>query len=419
MYQNYHRHSHYSNVILTDSVATNEDYAKRAAELGHTILSSCEHGMMGNVRECYDLAKKYNLKWRYVAEVYFVKDRLAEDANGLRDRKNCHMILAAKTEKGMGDLNEVISEANISGYYYRPRIDMELLMRLDPKDVFVTTACIAGVWGYGYSENKETGEWKFDWTEPDKIVRQLHAHFGNSFMLEVQCHPDEKQKVLNAHILELYRSDGIPIIAGMDSHFICPEDKALRDLRLEANHLVYADEGMWFMDYPSDEEAYQRFVDQGILSPAQIQEALDNTNVFLEFEDIEFDKGKKLPTIYPNLTQEERNEKYRQLVTSKWDEYKKNVPQDKWPEYEAGINYEMDVITSTNTSDYFLLDYEWIRKAKEMGGQLTKTGRGSAPSFFTNTLLGFSSIDRFALPITMYPDRFISADRLKAGSLPD
>lgn len=487
---NYHKHDDISNILLTDSVAKLEDYAKRAVELGHTILSSCNHGTPGNYRLAYDLAKKYDLHWRYVAEAYFVKDRLAEDEDGKKDRKNCHIILAAKTEKGIGDLNEVLSEANISGYYFRPRVDMELLMKLDPKDVFVTTACIAGVWAYGYKVDKppeviaaekeneeieslisgaedprggyfdkvsvkniayahgdqalvdlcEDIQWQpiktklleireknyatikqligshYNWDEPDKIVKQLHAHFGDSFMLEVQVHNTEKQKAVNKHILELYRKEGIKIIAGMDSHFIYPEDKQLREMRLEANHLKYEDEDGWFMDYPSDEEVFHRFEEQGVLSSAQIQEALDNTNVFLEFEDVEFDKGRKLPTIYPNLTQEERNEKYRQLVLSKWDEYKKNVPQEKWPEYEAGIQYEMDTITSTNTSDYFLLDYEWIRKAKEMGGHLTKTGRGSAPSYFTNTLLGFSSIDRFALPITMYPDRFISADRLKTGT---
>ena len=418
-YVNYHKHDDISNILLTDSVAKLEDYAKRAVELGHTILSSCNHGTPGNYRLAYDLAKKYGLRWRYVAEAYFVKDRLAEDEDGKKDRKNCHIILAAKTAKGIGDLNEVLSEANISGYYFRPRVDMELLMRLDPKDVFVTTACIAGVWAYGYQSDKETGEWSYVWTEPDALVRQLHAHFGDSFMLEVQAHNTEKQKAVNKHILELYRKEGIKIIAGMDSHFIYPEDKQLREMRLEANHLKYEDEEGWELDYPSDEEAYQRFVKQGVLSPAQIQEALDNTNVFLEFEDVEFDKGKKLPTIYPELTQEERNEKYRQLVLSKWDEYKKNVPQEKWPEYEAGIKYEMDVITSTNTSDYFLLDYEIVKTAKENGGQLTYTGRGSGPSFWTNSLLGFSSIDRFSIPVTMYPDRFISADRLKAGSLPD
>ena len=111
MYVNYHKHDDISNIILTDSVAKLEDYALRAVELGQTILSSCNHGTPGNYRQCYDLAKKYGLHGRYVAEVYFVKDRLAEDEGGLRDRKNCHMILAAKTEKGMYDLNEVISEA--------------------------------------------------------------------------------------------------------------------------------------------------------------------------------------------------------------------------------------------------------------------------------------------------------------------
>ena len=471
-------------------MATNEDYAKRAVELGHTVISSCEHGTMGNVRECYDLAKKYGLKWRYVAEAYFVKDRFAEDSDGRKDRKNCHIILAAKTAKGMGDLNEVLSEANISGYYFRPRVDMELLMKLDPKDVFITTACIAGLWAYGHTvdkipealaieaENKEIErviasaedprgsylnkvsvkniayahqhqellelcegiEWEpiktnllkirdenycvikqhidshYNWDEPDKLVKQLHAHFGDSFMLEVQPHNVDKQKIVNIHILNLYRKEGIKIIAGMDSHFIYPEEAELRRMRLEANHIVYEDEEGWSLDYPSDEEAVRRFEEQGVLSAAQIKEAMDNTNVFLDFEDIEFDKGRKLPTIYPNLTQEERNQKYRDLVYAKWDEYKQGIPPERWPEYEAGIEYEVNTITSTNTSDYFLLDYEWIQKAKSMGGQLTRTGRGSAPSYFTNTLLGFSSIDRFALPITMYPDRFISADRLKTGT---
>lgn len=406
-------------MILTDSVATNADYAKRAVELGQEVLSSCEHGTAGNYREVYDLAKQYGLRWRYVAEAYFVKDRIAEDADGRRDRKNCHIILAAKTLKGIGDLNEILSEANISGYYYRPRVDMELLMRLDPRDVFVTTACIAGVWMYDYTADKDAGTWKFDFKESDDIVLQLATHFKDSFMLEVQYHDTDKQKAVNAHILELYRKHGIPIIAGMDSHYIYQEDGELRQMRLDANHIQYEDEEGWYLDYPSEEEAYRRFETQGVLSASQIKEAMENTNIFLTFEDVEFDKSKKLPTIYPELTQEERNEKYRQLVTSKWEEYKKQVPPERWPEYEAAIEYEVNTITSTNTSDYFLLDYEWIKHAKEIGGRMTFTGRGSGPSYFTNTLLGFSSIDRLALPITMYPDRFISADRLAAGSLPD
>ena len=78
-----------------------------------------------------------------------------------------------------------------------------------------------------------------------------------------------------------------------------------------------------------------------------------------------------------------------------------------------GVQYEMDAIASTGMSDYFLLDHEIVRRAVEKGGVITKTGRGSAPSYYTNSLLGLSSIDRFAIPVEMFPDRFISADRMR------
>lgn len=335
-----------------------------------------------------------------MTEAYFVKDRFE------KDRLNCHMILAAKTRKGMEDLNFILSEANISGYYFRPRIDLDLLMSLDPKDVFITTACVGGIFKYGLGE-------------AERLIKMIHAKFCGSLMLEVQYHDTDKQKEINEFILSMYRRYGIPIIMGTDSHYINPEDSELRDQRLEANHIKYDDEEGWFMDYPSDDEAYNRFIKQGVLSPEQIKEAMDNTNIFLTFEDISFDKSKKLPTLYPSLTQEERNQKYTELIYKKWDEYKTSVDPSMWPAYEDGIRYEVDTITSTNTSDYFLLDYELVKRAKEKGGMLTYTGRGSAPSYFTNMLLGFTSIDRFAIPVTMYPDRFISKDRLLAGNLPD
>ena len=229
----YHRHSCVSNIVLADSVVTNEDYAKRAAELGHSVLSSCEHGNQGNYRECALLAEKYGLRWRYVSEAYFVKDRHE------KDNTNCHIILAAKTAKGVGDLNFALSEANISGFYYRPRMDMELLLSLDPKDVFVTTACIAGVFKYGEEE-------------AEKLILRFAQHFRDSFMLEVQYHDTEKQRELNQFLLKLYRRHGIPLIMGTDSHFIYPEDAALRQQRLEANHIHYEDESGWYMESRAD-----------------------------------------------------------------------------------------------------------------------------------------------------------------------
>lgn len=386
--------------MLADSVVTNEDYAKRAMELGHTILSSCEHGTQGNYWQCSEIAKRYELRWRYVSEAYFVKDRREKDSS------NCHLILAARTRKGIGDLNFALSEANISGYYYRPRVDLELLMTLDPRDVFVTTACVGGVYKYG-------------WEEAEKLILRMASHFRDSFMLEVQYHDTDKQREVNRFLLGLYRKHGIPLIMGTDSHFIYPEDAALRDQRLEANRIRYEDESGWYMDYPSGAEAYRRFRQQGVLSDAQIREAMENTGAFLTFEDIEFDKSKKLPTIYPDLTQEERNQKYLSLVNEAFEAQTADMTAEEKAVRAAGVEYETNVVTSTNMSDYFLLDHEIVRRAAEKGGIITKTGRGSAPSYYTNSLLGLSSIDRFAIPVEMFPDRFISADRILSGSLPD
>ena len=386
--------------MLADSVVTNEDYARRAVELGHSVLSSCEHGNQGNYRECALLAEKYGLRWRYVSEAYFVKDRRE------KDNTNCHIILAAKTAKGVGDLNFVLSEANISGFYYRPRVDMELLLSLDPKDIFVTTACIAGVFKYGEDE-------------AEKLILRFAQHFRDSFMLEVQYHDTEKQWEVNQFLLKLYRKHGIPLIMGTDSHFIYPEDAALRQQRLEANHIRYEDESGWYMDYPSGAEAYRRFQKQGVLSDAQIREAMENTNVFLTFEDVVFDRSKKLPSIYPNLSQDERNQKYVNLIREEFERQTSGMSEEEKAIRMEGVQYEMDAITSTGMSDYFLLDHEIVRRAVEKGGVITKTGRGSAPSYYTNALLGLSSIDRFAIPVEMFPDRFISADRILSGSLPD
>lgn len=399
-YVNFHKHDVYSNLMMPDSVATLEDYADRALELGHTILSSCAHGTQGSIWACADIAAKKGLRWRYVSEAYFVLDRHE------KDNTNCHLIVAAKTRKGVGDLNMALSEANLTGYYYRPRLDMDLLLSLDPRDVFVTTACLAGVYKYGAEQ-------------AEQIITRLQSHFRDSFMLEVQYHPSPKQREVNEFILKLNRKHRIPLIAGTDSHFILPEDAALRNYRLEANHIIYEDEDGFLLDYPSGEEAVHRFQRQGVLTNAHIREAMENTLVFLDFEDVELDRSRKIPTLYPELTMEERNQRYRDLVYSEWERFSTGLTREEKSVRLEGIQYEVDTITSTNTSDYFLLDYEIVKRAKEKGGVITATGRGSGVSYLTNTLLGFSSVDRFAIPVEMFPDRFISADRLKSGSVPD
>ena len=401
VFQNYHRHAMYTNVRISDSAVTPKDYAERAKALGHGILSSAEHGWQGNYFETVRLAKEYGLKPLIGAEAYWVKDRTE------KDRTNCHIFLGAKNERGRQALNDVLSEANLTGFYGQPRLDVPLLLSLPKDDLIVTTACIA-YWRY---ENIE------------EITAMLAKHFGKNFFLEVQYHNTESQRELNKRILRLHNELKIPLIMGCDSHYIGADQGQTRTDFLVSKGLTYPDEEGWFLDYPDGDTAYERFANQCVLSHNEINDAMDNTGVFLEVEEYDspiFNTDIKMPSLFPTLSQEEKNEKYKSLVWSGWEEYKTQVPEDKWALYESEIEKEIKTVEDTKMADYFIDNYHIIRKGKENGGWLTKSGRGSAVSFITNMLLGFTEVDRIAAKVHMYPERFMSATRiLQSGSLPD
>lgn len=301
--QNLHRHSSYSNISTPDSSVRNEEYAKRAVELGHKVISSVEHGWQGYYFETYELAKKYNLKCVIGAEAYWVKDRLAEDENGSKDKSNHHILILAKNNNGREALNDVLSEANISGYYYKPRLDLDLILSLPVNDVFVTSACIAFS---GYEDI-------------DDIILKLHNHFKDNFMLEIQYHNTDAQKKWNKHLLDMSNEFGIELIVGLDSHYIYENQKEQRDIVLEAKGIRYDDEEGWYMDYPDDETIMNRFLEQGIFTREQIQKAMDNTDIALTFDDYDdvpiFNKEIKLPTLYPGETKEQKDKRYSLLIS--------------------------------------------------------------------------------------------------------
>ncbi len=387
---------------------TYEDYAKRAVELGHSILSSCEHGWQGRYIECYDLAKQYGLKFLFAAEAYWVWDRHEED------RSNCHIWIGAKNENGREWINEVLSQANEDGFYYQPRLDEELLDLLPAGDVWITTACVAG-WKYlDEEEERLKALWK-----------KLYDKHGDNFMFEVQYHPSERQKELNRYILNLRKEIPAPIIMGCDSHYIEANGAELRSdfLVSKEDRKAYDDEEEWFMDYPDGDTAVQRFREQGVLTEAEIAEAIDRTNCFLEVEEYEcdiFDDSLKLFSLHPDWTQEQKNAEYLHLVDEGWQNYKAEVAPDLLSKYEKEIKSETDTVVECHMADYFIDNYHVIRRGKELGGHLTNTGRGSAVSFFTNKLLGFTEVDRIAAKVKMYPERFMTATRiLETHSLPD
>ena len=390
-------------MLVPDSTASNEDYAKRAVELGHGIISTMEHGNQGCYIEGYNLARDSNLKFVFGAEAYWVKDRT------LPDPTNGHIYIGARNENGRQCINDVLSEANLTGFYKRPRIDLPLLFSLPRDDVIVTSACVAF--------------WKYD--DIENIVQELAQHFGKNFFLEVQYHLTDSQKQLNRRILQIRDRLKIPIIMGCDSHYIFPAQSRDRDDFLLSKGIHYEDEEGWFLDYPDGDEAYNRFERQGVLTRDQIDEAMSNTNTFLDVETYDsevFNTSLKLPTL-PHMkgwTQQQRDEAYERIVWQGWERYRNKVSEELHPLYISEIQNEIDSVKECHMADYFLIDYEIVKRGKEMGGMLTTTGRGSAVSFITNMLLGFTEVDRIAAKVKMYPDRFMTATRiLEAGTLPD
>lgn len=393
MYHNYHKHDHYGNPWMADSVTKPEEYCKRAKELGHKSVFTVNHGITGNIFEWLELSELYDLKMIYGFETYYVPNRFE------KDRSNKHLILIAKNNNGVLELNDIMSESHISGFYYRPRIDKELLFSINPKNFIVTSACIAGVWN------------------DTELICALNRKFGNNFFLEVQSHNVKEQREMNKRVLQLSKELHIPIIHANDSHYIYPNDSKYREIFQKAKGSKFTYEEEMSLDYPSEDTIYERYERQGILTRQQVKESLQNTMVFDECETITLiNKDIKLPSISDNPTED-----LKDLLRNHWLSVRDTIPKEKHQKYLEALRYEMDIIEKTHMENYFLIDYNVVKRGQEVyGGKLTNTGRGSAPSFYTTKALGLTDIDRVSAPVTLFPTRFMSVERiLGTRSLPD
>lgn len=391
-YENYHKHTYDSNAYTTDSASALEDYAIRAVELGQNTLSTVEHGYCGRYFVGYDIAKKYNLKLIIGAEAYWVEDRLSND------RSNNHIIILAKNENGRQWLNEVLAQANETGFFDgKARLDWELISLLPENDIFVTSACI----GFGKYGNEKTEE----------MIAKLHNKFKNNFMIEVPYHPSDAQVRYNKFLLELSEKYDIQLIMGCDSHIVDESQVVDRDDLLVSKGMIYDDEGSWFMDYPDIQTCYDRFISQGVLSHEQILQAINNTNIVDTFDEFHFNKEEKMPNIHPDKTEKERIALYKKLIVDGWNIFKRDVPEELYRQYMDEIKKEVKVVVNTNKYDYFILNNALINEGVSNGGIITPSARGSASSFITNTMLGFSTMDRIQSDVKLYPERFLSEER--------
>lgn len=416
-FQNFHKHSSFSHRYNKDSPLTYKDYFKYYKEYADkgipTIYSTVEHGWQSPYFRVYDDLEKFNkknleknpnykpIKFIFGTEAYWVKDRFEKDSS------NCHIVLLAKNDNGRKKINRAIYESFNTGYYYKNRMDLDILLSLPKDDVMCTTACIQ-FWN------------KYDIDELDEIVLKLNEHF-TSFYLEVQNHNTESQKKLNQHILELHYKYNIPIIVGIDSHILYPDQEDDRNDLLKSNSIQYEDEDGWYMDLPTYDVIVERFKEQGVLSDEEIYEALENTNVILDFEDIVLDRSLKVPVAkqYRGLSQEERNQVFENIIIDEWYKQYSDINEDKYDEYIKEVKHDIAEIEACNMADYFIDSYEIMKRGQEVyGGVLTPSGRGSAVSMFLNKLLRLTKVDKVNSPVLMYSERFLTKERVLDSHTP-
>lgn len=406
-YNNYHKHTHISSIFTPDSNEHAEAYIRKEAERGGKNYFTTEHGSMGDIFEAKTLCDKYGIRCLPGLEGYVVPDPR------IKDKSNYHIIIIPRTDKARKKVNRISSRANIEGYYYRPRIFPLDLLMLDRNDVYITTACVAGLLK--------------DDLAIQSILYPLIEHFRENVFLEVQNHNAEIQKEVNRKAIEIAEKEGLRLIAANDSHYVEPSGRLERAELLKGKHINYGDEDEFILDFPDYDTMFARFQKQGVLNDWQITQAIANTIIFDECEEIGIDKTIKMPNIYPNLSLDERYNLLDKEVNDRFEAIKK---EDELTDVEinvrkGGIAHEMKIVEETNnechTADYFLFNSKLVDLAiNKYGGVLTRGGRGSCASFYTNRVMGMTQLDRFTVNLPIFPERFASTARLiENRSMPD
>lgn len=405
-YANYHKHDIISNIFVPDTHVKCESYLKRIKELGYDCYWTTNHGSGGDIFEARDLCDKYGIKCFFGVEGYIVPNPLD------KDNRNYHIIIIPKTNEARKKVNYITSHASEEGFYYKPRIFLEDLLKLNKEDIYLTSACVAGL--------------MHDEDSIELLLKPLVEHFGQNFFLEVQNHKDEFQKEINRKCLQFSKQYGLKLIAANDSHYIYPEDSKDRLEFLKGKGINYGDEDTYVLDYPDYDTMFSRFQKQGILTDKEIEEAIDNTRLFETCEEIYLDKEIKMPSAYLNLNPDEKIKELKKHINKKFAEIREeeHIEGEQLKKYIEGIRQEMQTIIDTkeiNTADYFLLNEKIVDLAvHKYNGVLTRTGRGSCGGFYINRILGMTQIDRFTSPIKLYPERFISTARLLENrAMPD
>ncbi|WHE87022.1 DNA polymerase III subunit alpha [Lachnoanaerobaculum gingivalis] len=393
-----HVHTGYS---LLDGSCKIKEIISRAKELNMTSLAITDHGVMYGVIDFYKEAKAQGIKPILGCEVYVSPSSRFEKQAKQGDRYY-HLILLAKNNKGYENLTKIVSKGFTEGFYYKPRIDFELLQEYH-EGIIALSACLAGEIPKLISRGRED--------DARKAAQKYKELFGeDSFYLELQNHGIPEQKYVNQVLVKIGKELDIPLVATNDIHYINAEDAKAHDILLciqtsktvsDPDRMRY-EGGQFFLKSEDEMKALFPYA----------QDAVENTGKIADMCDVEIKFGEtKLPE-YPVPNQMSAKEYLESLCQSGFE---RNYPDD-YPnrdEIKGRMYYELGVIEKMGYIDYFLIVWDYINYARSKGISVGP-GRGSAAGSVVSYCLGITDID--PIKYNLIFERFLNPERV---SMPD
>ncbi len=391
-----HTHTEYS---LLDGSNKIKEYVHQVKKLGMNSAAITDHGVMFGVIDFYRAAKAEGIKPIIGCEVYVAPNsRFDKELIGGEDRYY-HLILLAENETGYHNLMKIVSKGFTEGYYYRPRVDFEVLNEFH-EGIIALSACLAG--------EVQRYIQKGLYEEAKKIALKYEACFGiGNYFLELQDHGIPEQKTVNQALLRMSQELNIELVATNDIHYTYADDEASHDVLLciqtgkkvaDENRMRY-EGGQYYVKSPEEMEALFPYA----------KEALDNTGKIAERCNVEIEFG---VTKLPRFDVPSGYDAWSYLNKICFDGLEKRYP-GYGDELKQRLEYELDTIHDMGFVDYFLITWDFIHYAKE-NEIAVGPGRGSAAGSIVSYCLEITDIDPIKYKLLF--ERFLNPERI---SMPD
>ena len=391
-----HVHTEYS---LLDGSNKIKEYVARVKELGMNSAAITDHGVMYGVIDFYKEAKAQGINPILGCEVYVAPNSRFDRETVHGEDRYYHLVLLAENNTGYSNLMKIVSKGFVDGYYYKPRVDMEVLEQYH-EGIIALSACLAGEVPRAITRG--------NYEEAKEIALKYQKCFGKeNYFLELQDHGIPEQQNVNQHLLQMSQELGIELVATNDIHYTYAEDAEPHDILLcIQTGKKLADEDR--MRYEGGQYYVKSEQEMAELFP-YARQALENTQKIADRCHVEIEFG---VTKLPHFEVPEGYDSWSYLNKLCFDGLKERYPQNH-TELEERLNYELGVIKEMGYVDYFLIVWDFIHYAREHGISVGP-GRGSAAGSLVSYTTGITNID--PIKYNLLFERFLNPERV---SMPD